>query len=802
MMQTKVGARVGSIRLTAALGHGGMGEVYEGFDETLQRSVAVKSIRGERAFSEISRARFLHEARILSSLHHPNLCLVHDYIESDGEAYLIMELIDGTTLSRAIAQGLGWRQKLDIAISVADVLTAAHARGIIHRDLKPDNLMLTRAGQAKVLDFGLARSEGMGPLPPESANSAKDGTGRPMVEPIDTFAPTADLVVDAQHTRAGAIIGTPSYMSPEQARGDEVSPASDMYSFGLVLQHMFMEAPPHEPGLSDLELVKRAGRGESLPVAGITTELGSLIQQLKSHTPHDRPTAARTLARLRRLRERPARRRRIGALILLVLVALLAGTKYTVDLRSERERAVMAREEAEAARDQAQAAQNQAETLSDFLVGLLESAGPDQTQGRDVTVREILDRTATELPERDDLEPTDKVRFLTLTGSVYNSLGAIDAARQVLEVAVELAEADSGIGAREHAQSLLSLGRSVEAMGDFTLARGHYERAAQVIASKMPANQQAYASALTSLANVRYLEGDLAGAMADYEEALDLIRELKGSDHPQTAMLLGNLANLTEDRGDCDRAIELNLEALEIFEAVLGPEHTYVATILNNVGNCYETEGRLDEAHAAHLRALAIREKVLGPENQDTAQSLLNLAAIKIGLGKLDEAQPLVERGTAVTIEAYGRSHSQVVAALIIAVELAQAGGDQSGAEREAREACRIARSLEGWPSEAVAAPKYLMDILLEQGKSREALKIAEEWLAGLRSDLGADHYWLGDFWVYAAKAHLALGDSARARTALEAAHATGYTLNAITTPTTLMLIAQDVAASLPDGHD
>lgn len=801
-MESKIGARVGSIRLTAALGHGGMGEVYEGFDETLHRSVAVKSIRGERAFSETSRARFLHEARILSSLHHPNLCLVHDYIESDGEAYLIMELIEGVTLSRAVEEGLSWRQKLDIAISVADVLMAAHARGIIHRDLKPDNLMLTRTGQAKVLDFGLARSEGLGPLPPEKVNSARDGSQRPVVEPIDTFAPTANLVVDAQRTRAGAIIGTPSYMSPEQARGEEVSPASDMYSFGLVLQHVFMEAPPHESGLSDLELVERAGRGESLPVTGITTELGSLIQQLKSYAPHDRPTAARTLARLRRLRERPVRRRRIGAIFLLILVALLAGTKYTVDLRGERERAVLAREEAEAARDQARAAQNQAETVSDFLVGLLESAGPDQAQGRDVTVREILDRTATELPERDDLEPADKVRFLTLTGSVYINLGSIDAARKVLEVAVELAEAESGIGAREHAQSLLSLGRSEEAQGDYVMARGHYERAAQVIASKMPANEQAYASALTSLANVRYIEGDLAGAMADYEEAIDLIREVKGSDHPQTAMLLGNLANLTEDQGDCDRAIELNLEALGIFEAALGPEHTYVATVLNNVGNCYETVGRLDEAHAAHLRALTIREKVLGPENQDTAQSLLNLAAIKIGLGQLNEAQPLVERGTAITIAAYGKSHAQFVAALIIAVELAQAGGDLTEAERQAREACRIARSLEGWPSEAVAAPKYLMDILLEQGRPREVLTIAEEWLAGLRSDLGAEHYWLGDFWVYAAEAHLALGDSVRARTALGSAQASGYDLAAIVDPPTLMLLAQKVAASLQVGHD
>ncbi|MBP6705548.1 MAG: serine/threonine protein kinase, partial [Vicinamibacteria bacterium] len=123
-----------------------MGEVYEGFDETLHRSVALKTIRAERRLHDSARSRFLREARMLSQLDHPGICRIFDYVEGDGRDFLVLELIKGRTVRTAVKDGLGFREKLGIAESVVRALAAAHRIGIVHRDLKPDNVMLTGDG--------------------------------------------------------------------------------------------------------------------------------------------------------------------------------------------------------------------------------------------------------------------------------------------------------------------------------------------------------------------------------------------------------------------------------------------------------------------------------------------------------------------------------------------------------------------------------------------------------------------------------------------------------------------------------
>ena len=148
---------VGHIRLTELLGLGGMGEVWSGFDRKLERDVAVKCIRRELLDSH-SQQRFLHEARILSQLDHPNICRIYDLIDQKDEGvYLVLELIRGETLSARIRRGISQQEGLRIARNIAAALAAAHSRNIVHRDLKPENIMLTDDGQIKVLDFGLAK---------------------------------------------------------------------------------------------------------------------------------------------------------------------------------------------------------------------------------------------------------------------------------------------------------------------------------------------------------------------------------------------------------------------------------------------------------------------------------------------------------------------------------------------------------------------------------------------------------------------------------------------------------------------
>ena len=156
-----IGDMVGRIRLVERLGAGGVGEVFVGFDETLGRKVAVKSIHTKHQVDDDIKARFLQEARILSRLDHPHICEIYDYVEGeqpDEPDYLVLELIDGSNLKTAIGSGLTERSRLRIAIQIADALVAAHAEDIVHRDLKPDNVMVTSDGEVKVLDFGLAHS--------------------------------------------------------------------------------------------------------------------------------------------------------------------------------------------------------------------------------------------------------------------------------------------------------------------------------------------------------------------------------------------------------------------------------------------------------------------------------------------------------------------------------------------------------------------------------------------------------------------------------------------------------------------
>ena len=277
------GDRIGHVRVNGLLAEGGMGAVYAGFDEKLQRPVALKAIRGDR-LNAAARARFLAEARILSQLDHPNVCRIHGYLENGEEDFLVLELIRGRTLREGLASG----ERLAVAEGVARALEAAHERGIVHRDLKPANVMITGDGQVKVLDFGLAHSDG-------AQESDEDA----------------------------ALVGTPASMSPEQARGEPATMASDACALGLLLQELFTGQPAYEPGLSDDLLLVKAADGDTLPVRGIDPDLATLIRRLKAQAPEARPTAAAAAERLAWIRGKP-RRRRLRLLAVAVTVAITA----------------------------------------------------------------------------------------------------------------------------------------------------------------------------------------------------------------------------------------------------------------------------------------------------------------------------------------------------------------------------------------------------------------------------------------------------------------------------------------------
>ncbi len=712
---TLVGTTVGRIRIVDTLGEGGMGTVYVGYDETLKRKVALKAIRDERRLDAETKARFLREARILSQLDHPGICRIHEIIETEDGDFLVLELIEGESLKAASKEELEYEFKLYVAERIAEALVAAHDKGIAHRDLKPENVMLADDGGVKVLDFGLAYTvdeqlsrvrrptlaldDGSG----VSAASAADlsdtevASNESAAPGSDELAPTwtrtvvasvpawagqveggaSGAIGDGGHsneepgsfieTEAGVVMGTVTYMSPEQARGERVTVASDMYSFGLLLQELFTGGPLYKPGLGLPALLVNAGTGRTTAMTEGDPDLVTLVNRLKNLAPEARPTAEEALEQLGLLRTKPQRRLLRMLAVALIAILVVGAVAYTINLRQERARA--------------EAARIETEQVLDFMVGLFGVSDPRRSLGDTITARELLDAGAKNVVDELRDRPSSQSRIMRTLGDIYRQLGLYGDALPLLEQALAIRQRLKGRDDVEVAGYQESLANLYHDLGEYGQAEPLFFRALEIRRDALGADHLYVAASVNNLAYFYRLQGDYARAEPLFQQALSIHRGHHGEDHPDVAKGLNNLGDLYRARGEYARAEPYLRQAVEAQERFLAADHPNLAESRNNLAIFFHEQGLAEQAEPLYQQSLAVFEKVLGTQHANVAITLNNLAELHRLVGAFPRAGPLYRRALDIQEAALGPAHPNVAVTLGNLAELHRAQGDLGNAE-------------------------------------------------------------------------------------------------------------------------
>jgi len=644
------------------IGSGGMGEVFKAWDPDLQRHIALKYLRHD---NPLLLERFLREARAQARVDHPSVCKVYEVNEEGGRPYIAMEYVDGETIDVA-ARRLTLEQTLLLVRKITEAVQAAHAVGLIHRDLKPANILVVdRDGEPHpfVLDFGIARVEEL-----------------------------------AELTMTGQVMGTPGYLSPEQAHGniENIDRRTDVFSLGVILYELLAGTKPFE-GESTVEILLNLIEIDPAPLRAraphIPRDLETVVMTCLEKDPERRYGSARALADdlgrfldgepvearpvsaserlVRRARKHPFTTAAI-TLAGLALAALLIGAiggwaKYTADLKWER--------------DVAEAREVEAREISDFLVGAFSLADPDEADGEEVTAREILDRGAEQIEKDLADRPETQARLLGIMGEVYSRLGLNDRALPLLERGLELTLASPEPSPEAVIKARVRL-------ADLYLHLAEFDKAAEItgpipdlVASTPSLDTPHVVQALGCVGRIQMERDQLAEAAETLTLAVERAERDLGPDAPLVGDLLSDLCTIASEQHLWDDAIAQGNRSLEIRERAYGPDDPRVATTLNNLAIAYKGAGRLEEAAAVGERMLEIRERLLGPMHPRTGTALNNLGLVYKYMGDLDRAEELYLRALEVRTTSLGEDHPRVATVYNNLGGIYRDRGDLDGAE-------------------------------------------------------------------------------------------------------------------------
>jgi len=664
---TLVGECIGPYKTLRLLGERGFGSVYLAEQsEPVRRTVALKIIKPGMDSRQIV-GRFEAERQALATMDHPHIAKVFDAGSTDaGRPYFAMEFVDGVPITEFCDEhNLPTRKRLELFIQVCRAVQHAHQKGIIHRDIKPSNILVTLHDDVpipKIIDFGIAKAIHE-PL-----------TDRTLVTNIRQF------------------VGTPEYVSPEQAEMSElgVDTRTDVYSLGVILYELLTGATPfarskqHSTTYADILRVIR----EEVPdtpsrrlsaVATACTEVGgsrraeirvlsrlvrgdldwitmkalekdrarryetaaALATDVERHLNNEAVSAGPPSA-IYQLRKLAARHKTasVFAATVFVLVtgfgiwmSMLYAESNVFRLRAERQRSV-----AEANLSRAHKAEERAETEASFLREVLTSVDPGKALGREVSVRFVLDQAASRIHEGWlEKQPEAQAAVQLTIGETYTSLGLYRAAESHLGAALGTYQRRLGPEHPETLRALYAMGNLVRTQGAFSEAeeilRPVWETQVRVLGSDHPATLKS----ANALGTTLWRPGRYAEAERIHRETLSAQRRVLGSENIATLGSMSNLGNALQGQEKCEEAEKVLRECLEIGRRVLDEGHPFIARATNNLALVLETQGRHAEAEELFRASLKMNRHVLSSEHPKTRIPAHNLLRVLRAQGKWEE---------------------------------------------------------------------------------------------------------------------------------------------------------------------